>query len=97
MGTVGDEIAFSLENLGTDPSDTIKFVQEAATLSGVSRLLAEKLTELSSGQKQRVALAAAIANRPQILILDEPTSNLDAEGSQSLIKISESLKETAWH
>lgn len=92
MGTVGDEIAFSLENLGTDPSDTIKFVQEAATLSGVSRLLAEKLTELSSGQKQRVALAAAIANRPQILILDEPTSNLDAEGSQSLIKILGELK-----
>ena len=55
-------------------------------------LLSEKLTELSSGQKQRVALAAAIACRPGILVLDEPTSNLDAAGSEALVGILARLK-----
>lgn len=87
MGTVGDEIAFSLENMGTDPSLTVKRVREAASLCGIEDLLDERLTELSSGQKQRVALAAATACHPQVLVLDEPTSNLDAQGSRSLVKI----------
>ena len=56
-------------------------------------LLTEKLTELSSGQKQRVALAAAIACRPRILVLDEPTSNLDRAGSEGLVGILARLKE----
>ncbi len=92
MGTVADEIAFSLENLGTDPEVTVAQVRQAARLCGVDRLLGEKLTELSSGQKQRVALAAAIACRPKVLILDEPTSNLDAEGSEALVGILARLK-----
>ena len=50
-------------------------------------LLGEKLSELSSGQKQRVALAAAIACGPAVLVLDEPTSNLDAQGSEALVRI----------
>ena len=55
--------------------------------------LPERLTELSSGQKQRVALAAAIACRPRILVLDEPTSNLDAAGSEALVRILARLKD----
>lgn len=93
MGTVADEIAFSLENLGIDPSTTVERVREAANLCGVDGLLTEKLTELSSGQKQRVALAAAIACRPRILVLDEPTSNLDRAGSEGLVGILARLKE----
>ena len=92
MGTVADEIAFSLENLGTEPGATVARVREAAELCGVKELLSEKLTELSSGQKQRVALAAAIACRPGILVLDEPTSNLDAAGSEALVGILARLK-----
>lgn len=93
MGTVGDEIAFSLENLGVDPAVTVEHVHEAARLCGVEGLLAEKLTELSSGQKQRVAIAAAIACRPSFLALDEPTSNLDAEGADALVSILVQLKQ----
>ena len=92
MGTVADEIAFSLENLGTEPGATVARVREAAVLCGVKELLSEKLTELSSGQKQRVALAAAIACRPRVLVLDEPTSNLDAAGSEALVGILARLK-----
>ena len=92
MGIVADEIAFSLENLGTEPGATVARVREAAELCGVKDLLSEKLTELSSGQKQRVALAAAIACRPGILVLDEPTSNLDAAGSEALVGILARLK-----
>lgn len=93
MGTVADEIAFSLENLGCKPALTVARVQEAAALCGVEELLSEKLTELSSGQKQRVALAAAIACRPKILVLDEPTSNLDVAGSEALVRILARLRE----
>ena len=50
MGIVADEIAFSLENLGTEPGATVARVREAAELCGVKDLLSEKLTELSSGQ-----------------------------------------------
>ena len=92
MGTVGDEIAFSLENLGVDPALAVEHVHEAARLCGVEGLLAEKLTELSSGQKQRVAIAAAIACRPSFLALDEPTSNLDAGGADALVSILAKLK-----
>mgnify|MGYP002562397793 CR=1 FL=1 len=65
MGTVGDEIAFSLENLGV-PALAVEHVHEAARLCGVEGLLAEKLTELSSGQKQRVAIAAAYRVSPVV-------------------------------
>lgn len=92
MGTVGDEIAFSAENLGVEPGETLGRVQQAAVVCGVGHLLGERLSDLSSGQKQRVALAAAIACDPRVLVLDEPTSNLDAEGSAALIAILSDLK-----
>ena len=93
MGTVGDEIAFSAENLGVAPDETICRVRRAAAICGVEELLGEKLSELSSGQKQRVALAAAIACDPKVLVLDEPTSNLDMQGSDALVGILADLKQ----
>lgn len=92
MGMVGDEIAFSAENLGVEASETVERVRQAAAVCGVGHLLGERLSDLSSGQKQRVALAAAIACDPCVLVLDEPTSNLDAEGSEALIDILSGLK-----
>ena len=65
----------------------------AAQPLSLIHILPERLTELSSGQKQRVALAAAIACRPRILVLDEPTSNLDAAGSEALVRILARLKD----
>ena len=92
MGAVGDEIAFSADNLGVDPEETIRRVNRTATVCGIEDLLGEKLSELSSGQKQRVALAAALACDPCVLVLDEPTSNLDKQGSEALIGILADLK-----
>ena len=67
-------------------------VEEAARLCGVAPLLGSKLIELSSGQKQRVALACAIACRPPLIVMDEPTSNLDEAGSDDLVRILAHLK-----
>ena len=92
MDTVFDEIAFASENLGIAPDETIARVKHAARLTGVTDLLEENLTRLSSGQKQRVALAAAIAGKPSLLLLDEPTSNLDDEGARILVDIIANLK-----
>lgn len=87
MGSVRDEIAFSAENLGCDPEQICEQVKRAARICGIEGLLDEKLTELSSGQKQRVALAAAVACGPRVLVLDEPTSNLDERGADDLIDV----------
>lgn len=92
MSTVGDEIAFSADNLGVEPEETTRRVNRTATICGIEDLLGEKLSELSSGQKQRVALAAALACDPCVLVLDEPTSNLDKQGSEALISILADLK-----
>ena len=92
MGTVGDEIAFTAENLGVDPAEVARRVRAAAEVCGVEGLMGEGLSALSSGQKQRVALAAAVACEPAVLVLDEPTSNLDAEGSAALVEVLARLK-----
>ena len=92
MATVADEIAFSLENLGISPDEIVARVQDAARLCNVDSLLDDKLTELSSGQKQRVALACAVACKPRLIVMDEPTSNLDEPGSQDLANIMANLK-----
>ena len=92
MGTVGDEIAFTAENLGVDPVEVARRVRAAAEVCGVEGLMGEGLSALSSGQKQRVALAAAVACEPAVLVLDEPTSNLDAEGSAALVEVLARLK-----
>ncbi len=92
MDVVADEIAFSAESLGIDPTEVTKRVERVAALCGVGNLLHSKVSQLSSGQKQRVAIAAAIVCEPRVLVLDEPTSNLDASGTADLIRILTNLK-----
>lgn len=91
--SVRDEIAFAAENLGMPPAEIARKVGRAADICGVDDLLDSKVSQLSSGQKQRVAIAAAIVLEPRVLILDEPTSNLDGPGARDLVKLLAALKE----
>ncbi len=85
MDSVRAEIAFPLENFGW-PQDQIAIaVEEAAAVLGIGKLLARRTDELSGGELQRVALAAAIASRPPVLVLDEPTSQLDPVAADELL------------
>ena len=83
---VEDEIAFSLENFNVPSSEIDKRIAEALELAGISNLRKRSTASLSGGQKQRVAVASAIALRPEILVLDEPTSELDPLGSQMVFE-----------
>jgi len=76
--TVFGNIAFPLRVSGTDRRRIADAVEEAAGMLGIADLLPARPAELSGGQRQRVAIARAIVRRPEVFLLDEPLSNLDA-------------------
>ncbi len=78
--TVEDEIAFGLENLGLPPAEIDRRIDWALDLVGLTGFRGRAPRRLSGGQMQRVALAAALATRPALLVLDEPTAFLDPRG-----------------
>ncbi|NHN48528.1 sn-glycerol-3-phosphate ABC transporter ATP-binding protein UgpC [Halostella sp. JP-L12] len=78
--TVRDNMAFGLEESTDMPDDEIQArVEEAASMMGIAELLDRKPSELSGGQQQRVALGRAIVRDPEVFLMDEPLSNLDAK------------------
>jgi energy-coupling factor transporter ATP-binding protein EcfA2 len=85
--TVEDELAFGLENLNIPRQEMEERIDWALSMVGISELRQRSTTQLSGGQKQRVAIAAAIALRPSVLVLDEPTSELDPLGTVEVFKI----------
>jgi multiple sugar transport system ATP-binding protein len=77
--SVFENVAFSLELRRTPKAEIQTKVQRAAEMLGIAHLLTRKPKELSGGQRQRVALARALVRQPQVFLMDEPLSNLDAQ------------------
>ena len=91
--TVFEEVALGLENLGVPPEKIIERVVNVLKLLEIESLALNNPTELSGGQRQRVAFASIIVMDPDILVIDEPTSQLDPEGSRRIFDIIETLKQ----
>ena len=85
--TVFEEIAYGLENLGLEKEEIISKVEKILKLLEIEKLRDRNPYDLSGGQKQRVALASIIAMDPDILVIDEPTSQLDPKGTEDIFKI----------
>ena len=90
--TVFEEIAFGLENLALDAEDIRKRVEETLKLLHIEELRNKNPYELSGGQGQKVALASIIAMDPEIMVIDEPTSQLDPKGTEEIFEIIDILK-----
>jgi energy-coupling factor transport system ATP-binding protein len=85
--TVRDEIIFGMEQLGVDPLEMRRRFDDALTQVGLAGFETRDPTTLSGGQKQRLAIAALLALRPQVLVFDEPTTDLDPQGRQEIFSL----------
>ncbi|MBQ7816574.1 MAG: energy-coupling factor transporter ATPase [Oscillospiraceae bacterium] len=88
---VEEDVAFALENMGVEPDEIRRRIDEAMEKTGVYKFKDKAPHHLSGGQKQRVAIAGIIAMRPDYIVLDEPTAMLDPEGRRLVLKTIKSL------
>ena len=94
MSTVEDEIVLGLEALGLSEDEIRERIEWSLELVGLGRKFLERNPyQLSGGEKQRVAIASALARRPRILLLDEPTSDLDPKGKKEVVDAIRRLRE----
>jgi energy-coupling factor transport system ATP-binding protein len=93
MSSVRAELALALESRGHGAAAVARGVEEVALALGIDALLDRSTHELSGGEKQRVALGAALAGRPKVVLLDEPTSQLDPVAGDELIGLLRRLNE----
>ena len=87
MDRVLQELAFGMENVGVPPAAMRKRLAEMASFFGIEDWLHRKTAELSGGEKQLVNLASALLMRPDVLLLDEPTAQLDPVASKQLLQL----------
>lgn len=92
--TVREELAFGLENLGTPREEMAQRVHEMAELLNISDLLDRSPYALSGGQQQLVAIASMIIMRTPVLVMDEPTSQLDPGGTRMVFDVMSKLRDT---
>ena len=87
FGRVANEVAFGLENVGTTPSEIWPRAHAALAEVGGERLAERRTETLSAGELQRVCFGSVLALEPTLLLLDEPTSQLDPEGAETLLDL----------
>jgi energy-coupling factor transport system ATP-binding protein len=92
--TVFEEVAMGLENLGVPKEEIIEKVSNVCKLLKIEDLIENNPNELSGGQRQRVAFASIISMETEMLIIDEPTSQLDPEGTRDVFGIVQTLKDS---
>jgi energy-coupling factor transport system ATP-binding protein len=88
---VGDEVCFGLENLCRPASEILGRQADALAAVGLDGFAERSVFDLSGGQKQRVSIAAVLAARPRLLVLDEPTANLDPAGMKEVFALLKAL------
>lgn len=90
--TVRDEVAFGLENRCLPPAQIRRRMERALTITGAAHLIHRTLSTLSGGEQQKVAIASVLALHPQVLILDEPTSNLDPTATAEIFEVVQRMR-----
>lgn len=89
--TVYEEISFGLENMGIPKDEMVKRIGDAMELLDISKYKERNPFDLSGGQMQRMAIASIIAMQPEVIILDEPTSQLDPQGREEVFQAVQKL------
>lgn len=92
MLTVEDEIAFGLENLQYTKEDMDAIINDVLEKLEITHLKTRTIASLSGGSKQKVALACIIAMEPELIILDEPTAQLDPYSARELVRLIKDLQ-----
>ena len=83
--TVEEEVAFGMEQQGIPPGEMARRIDAVLEMLGIGRLRGRRLQTLSGGERQRVAIAAVLALGPHLLLMDEPTSQLDPAGAEAVL------------